>query len=367
MVRKLASIQKVLGKKPIPNADKIEVVMINGWEVVAKKDEFNVGDFVVYVEIDSKLPERPEFEFMRSRNFKVKTIKLKGQVSQGIVFPLSILENKIRMEWDDVTEELGIINFKDLEEVKDPITAKNTPILDFLYRYPLTRPLAVLLTPKKDKSVFPNFIKKTDEERVQNNSHFLLTLQTRECIVTEKLDGCSATYFIKKKGFLGRKMFGVCSRNLWLKTKHTCNWWDVAEKYNLEQKMKKVGGEFYIQGEIVGPSIQGNKYGLTEKRFYLFNAYDMVKRRYFTWDELILLSWSLNVEIVPFLNNTKYMVDIKDWKEDNFVRELVKHSKGFSSLNCNSIREGFVIRENTGDYKNSIKVINPDFLIKHGE
>src|SRR5579863_8664556 len=117
MERKLASIQRVLDVQPILNADAIEVLTILGWKVVANKGEHKVGDLVVYCEVDSILPEKPEFEFLRKNHFRIKTIKLRGQVSQGIVFPLSILpiaNNEIVAWYEglDVTERLGITKYE---------------------------------------------------------------------------------------------------------------------------------------------------------------------------------------------------------------------------------------------------------------
>ena len=107
-MRKLASIQKIVSLEPIKDADKIEKATVLGWElVVAKKDNFKVGDLVVYCEVDSILPDKPEFEFLRERKFRIKTIKLRGQVSQGICFPLSILPKAKYNEGEDVTEVFG--------------------------------------------------------------------------------------------------------------------------------------------------------------------------------------------------------------------------------------------------------------------
>ena len=112
-MRKLASIQKITALRPIENADKIEVATVLGWQVVVQKGQFKEGDFCVYIEIDSILPDKPDFEFMRERKFRVKTIKLRGQVSQGICFPISILlkatdKDLILREGDDMTELLGV-------------------------------------------------------------------------------------------------------------------------------------------------------------------------------------------------------------------------------------------------------------------
>ena len=368
MSRKLASIQEVIAKRPIPGADRIEVLQVLGWEVVAKKDESQVGDRVVYIEIDSKLPDRPEFEFLKPKSFKVKTIRLKNQVSQGIIFPLSILpENKRELEvGSDVTEILEITNFKDVEEIKDPNQGLNTKnkFLKFLFKYKLTRPIANFFT-KKKTSGWPSFIVKTDEERIQNKISFYETLeQGKQVYITEKLDGCSSSFYLKKRKFFGFE-FGVCSRNLHLKTKHICTWWDIAEKYEIEKKLKKLGREIYIQGEIVGPGIQGNKYNLKERKFFLFNAFDLKANRYLKLYELEDLAYRLGCDTVPVLfPQSRYPVT---FTKEEFVGHMLTLSKGFSKLNPKTMREGIVIREDVSTHKNSIKVISPDFLIKFDE
>lgn len=95
-MRTLASIKTISDILPIESKDRIVLAMVDGWSVIVKKDEFHIGDSCVYVEIDSVLPEKPEFEFLRSKNFRIKTMKMAGVISQGICFPLSILPPKIR-------------------------------------------------------------------------------------------------------------------------------------------------------------------------------------------------------------------------------------------------------------------------------
>ena len=123
-MRKLATIREVADIRPIQGADNIEVAQIDGWECVVRKGEFHVGEHVIYVEVDSVLPDRPEFEFMRNRKFRVRTIKLRGQVSQGLVFPLAVLPVGTPTELgQDVTKELGI-------EKYDPQAAQEAVLLN---------------------------------------------------------------------------------------------------------------------------------------------------------------------------------------------------------------------------------------------
>ena len=111
MARQLASIRRISDIRLIAGADRIVVAQVDGWECVVQKDEFHVGDRVVYIEVDSVVPERPEFEFLRDRKFRVRTIKLRGQVSQGLVLPLSILPTGNYEDGADVTDVLGVTKY----------------------------------------------------------------------------------------------------------------------------------------------------------------------------------------------------------------------------------------------------------------
>jgi RNA ligase (TIGR02306 family) len=194
-MRKLASIQTVNAVGSIPNADAIERVRVLGWWVVAKKGEHKSGDALVYCDIDSLLPERPEFEFLRATSFKpahddlpagfrIKTVKLRGQVSQGICFPLAILPvGTATEEGADVTDLLGVRKWEP--------------------------PLPVGMGGKV-KGAFPGFLPKTDETRVQVLEPVLARHRGKTFHVTEKLDGTSFTAFLRDG------VFGVCSRNLWM-------------------------------------------------------------------------------------------------------------------------------------------------------
>jgi RNA ligase (TIGR02306 family) len=122
MIRKLASIRKVKDVKPIEGADVIELILIDGWQCVSKIGQLKKDDLCVYFEIDSFCPEKPEFEFLRKSSFKtmadgstgfrLKTIRLKEQLSQGLVLPLSEVNLSDVNEGDDVTEILGIKKYE---------------------------------------------------------------------------------------------------------------------------------------------------------------------------------------------------------------------------------------------------------------
>jgi len=239
MERKLASIQVIADIRPIEGADAIEVARINNWDVVvAKNVGHKVGDYVVYCEIDSFLPVREEFEFLRKSSFKrmgdqegfrLKTIRLRGQVSQGLILPISIFGDFgwTAYEGLDVTERLGIVK----------------------YEPPIPAELA-----GKVRGNFPGFLRKTDEERVQNltKDYAKWVEEGLDFYVTEKLDGSSATFY------LNGDVFGVCSRNLDLEETEGNTFWKVARELKLEEKLRENGQNLAIQGELIGEGIQGN-------------------------------------------------------------------------------------------------------------
>jgi RNA ligase (TIGR02306 family) len=109
MERKLASIQKIVDIQSIKDADRIEVATILGWQVVvAKSDNFKINDLIVYIETDSIVPERPEFEFLRERKFRVRIIKLKKTISQGLVLPLTMLKEYGELKYDKFNNIIGL-------------------------------------------------------------------------------------------------------------------------------------------------------------------------------------------------------------------------------------------------------------------
>lgn len=370
-MRKLASIQRISKLEPIEGADRIEKATVLGWELVVKKGEFKENDLCVYCEIDSVLPERPEFEFLRDRKFRIKTIKLRGQISQGICFPLSILPGLTfdNTEGLDVTEILGITKF---EPYKDLKLAKQSGkisypnwwpgwVQKFAHRFKFIKNYYRKHSGQKS---FPSLIPKTDETRVQVLQPLLDKYKGYDCYITEKLDGSSITiYQINGK-------FGVCSRNVDLKRDKNCQYWNIVLEHDLENKFKKEFGKrnIALQGELIGIGVQGNKYNLDKLDIYFFNLYDIDKHCYQNWYELKLTCEGLKEKTVPVLT-TKFNLN-------HSIPELVELSKGNSVLNYKIPREGIVIRPilEYEDYdlhcqlvKNrvSFKVVNPDFLLKY--
>jgi RNA ligase (TIGR02306 family) len=352
-MRKLASIQTVTSIEPIPNADAIERFRVLGWWIVGKKGEVRVGDRVVYCEIDSLLPERPEFEFLRSNCFKpallngdtvlqragfrIKTIKLRGQVSQGICFPLAVLPQDRAYEvGDDVTDLLGIIKYE---------------------------PPAPVGMSGMVKGPFPGFLPKTDETRIQVLEPVLQLYRGQTFYITEKLDGSSFTAFLRDD------QFGLCSRNLWLDETDNSNLFvRLAQTLNLPEKLRRIRDNFgfqpALQGEVIGPGIQKNKYGLGHVDLRVFSLIDI--DRYSLVDREIMLSAleQACLTSVPQLGEIVL---------NHTIDELVEIAVGRSQLNANAHREGLVFRpaqeihDATLGGRLSFKVINPQFLLKYDE
>ncbi len=327
-MRQLASIQRIDNLEPIPGADAIEVASILGWKVVVRKGEFNVGDLCVYCEIDSILPEKPEFEFLRERHFRIKTIKLRKQVSQGIAFPLSILFQA------DVTDALGI--------------TKHEPVGNFAQG--------------QSRGNFPGFLCKTDETRIQSIPHVLDIFKGKRYFITQKLDGTSATYFYDPA-----YGYGVCSRNF-LKDEGDNVYWQMGLKYDIENKLKEASYRLSIgiaiQGEIVGPGIQGNRLKLDSHELRVFNVFNVDNYSYFG-GPVDTFCATVGLTPVPLLETGDSF--------DYTLEQLIEKAKGKYASGQN--QEGIVIRlfdeaiqcRGTCEGRPSFKVINNEFLLEPDE
>lgn len=329
MARKLASIQLIKDIQPIPNADAIVVATVLGWKVVVGKDEFKIGDKVVFCEIDSLFPRTPSYDFLERVNYKIKTIKLRGQISQGLCLDLSYLpKDRDYQVGDDVTTLLCITKY----ELPNSFDSKF-------------------------KAPYPGFISKTDETRVQTLQDFLDENAGTECFYTEKLEGDSTTFYYRNKDF------GACSRN------NEYDISDIAEnktnlmnkilkKYEIEEKLKYYGKNIAIQGETIGDRIQGNVYDFKKNEFglYIFSVFDIDTYSYLDLVSFEKIMNILKIPTVPILER-KFILH-------NDIDKLVEMSIGQSMINPKKRREGIVIRgvDNTNDL--SFKVINPEYLLK---
>ena len=376
--RKLASIRKISDIQPIEGADLIELAIVDGWKVVVGKEVgHKVGDFVIYCEVDSFLPIREEFEFLRKSSyrkmidqegFRLKTIKLRGQVSQGLIIPLSILEG------EEEDEKLGYLQTPEgpiyqlgpydgalvIEEGADVTAMLNIVKWD----PPMPAELAGVA-----KGNFPSFIPKTDEERVQNLAKNYDKMKEQKYYMTEKLDGSSSTFYVRDGEF------GVCSRNLDLcrpepfvegvvmcddgveRPKKENTFWKVARELNIEENMVDMGKNLAIQCEIIGEGIQGNPYRIKGQTIRVYNAFDIDTQEYLGFDQLKVTARALCLEMVPVIDGEFTLPETID--------ELLKFAEGKSTLNGSAEREGYVIRSH--DMKTSFKVISNNFLLKEKE
>lgn len=282
MERKLASVQRVLDITPIPGADAIESARINGWQCVVKKGEFAVGDLGLYLEIDAIPPETAAFAFLwtpkgappgaappRPPNLRIRTLRLRGSLSQGLLLPLVAagVASDTR-EGEDLTAALGVTKW-------DP---------------PLPAGMGSARGP------FPRVVPKTDEIRVQSMPAVLDELRGQPYVVTQKYDGTSSTFLIDPLD----DTFHACGRNWSILPGDNC-YWSVARKHGLEERLRATGGRWALQGEVCGPGVQKNPLGLPVLSLFLFNAWDLVEHRHLDHDELVALGAELGVPTVAVI------------------------------------------------------------------
>lgn len=313
------------------------------------------------MEVDSILPEKPEFEFLRKKDFRIKTMKMAGVLSQGICFPLSLLPPGNYKEGDDVTEVLGVVKYDEYSEEVKQDTKKKSPLRQFMFRHRITRPLANLIfkPTRREKHGFPDFVAKTDETRIQNIPHILENKDVK-WVGREKIDGQSGTFFLRRiknpiPFMPPRYDFGVCSRNLRLMKPDSSAHWQVAKKYNLRKVLEEIICEqdwVCIQGEVVGPKIQGNKYDLSDVDLYCFNL--IYPGRKVSCDQAEEVANIHGLKWVPLV--------VKDYTLPDTVPEILSYATGTSAL-APVLREGIVFRNyETGQ---SFKAVSNEFLLKH--
>jgi len=335
-MRKLASIQTVEELYPIPGADAIEVARVLGWKCIVKKGEFATGDLCVYFEIDSVLPKDvPALSFMSKSDWRVKTIKMRGQISQGLALPIS------SFPWL-MGKPVGT-------NVSSMLGSGVTKHEDWGHMGPKSF--------GRGRS-FPSFVRKTDEPRIQICARAMIDT-LGPWYITEKLDGTSFTaYFHDGK-------FGVCSRNQDLDDLAGNLYWSVAKHYGLQESLPELcgrrGTSLAVQGEVLAPGVQGNWYGVKHAQLRVFGVYDIHNGIYVDLDTLVSLSDRLNLSHVPILQRG---VDISGQTVDS----LVDMAQGVSML-TDVQREGIVFRTHVETMvptvgHASFKAINPVFLLK---
>jgi RNA ligase (TIGR02306 family) len=338
-MRKMASIRVIDDIRPIEGADAIECAVIGGWTVVVKKGEFQAKEFAVYCEIDSWIPtelapflskgkEPREFEGIKGE--RLRTVKLRGQLSQGLLLPLDVCKNvdSLLLEDLDVSIPLNIVKWE----------------------RPMNAQLAGMA-----KGNFPSFIPKTDQERVQNIKKEITAAAEAGAMfeVTEKLEGSSMTCYLMDG------VFGVCSRNLDLKETADNTFWQVARREGIEEKMRAISESannwnFAIQGELIGPGIQGNIYKLTQPEFYAFDVYDIVDGVYLFPFNRVHLIQRMGLNHVPVIHPS--------WPVTSSIEGILEAAEGQTVLlTSNTEREGIVFKEIRGGM--TFKAISNKYLL----
>lgn len=439
--RKLVTVRKIDDLQPIEGADLIEVASIEGWKVVVKKGEFHVGDKCVYFEIDSFLPAGDyPWKFLvdkSSRTFngvvghKLRTVKLRGVVSQGFVLPLSALPivqyvidedlpgqpNNGGDVWLSMSEMERAIAVLNIEELRKNNDIRALDLSDLLGIVKFDPPLPAELAGQA-QGMFPSFIRKTDQERVQNlkqevfgydssETEFNYSLLSQDVLdkgveegrmkrredgsyvllhtakasrdaryeVTMKLDGSSMTAFVHDLN--GEMEVGVCSRNLQLKIndENADNTFVKMVKNSglydaLALFHQETGRSVAIQGELMGPGIQGNREGLAKHEFYVFDIFDIDEGRYlnpgersgvFTW--FAGVTWDNGgkdmFKHVPILDQSMNLIEAGL----NTIEDVLKFAEGPSIKH--KVREGLVFKRLDGQF--SFKAISNKFLIGEKE
>jgi RNA ligase (TIGR02306 family) len=338
-MRKMATIRKIDTLRPIEGADAIECAIVGGWTVVTKKGEYQPGDLAVYCEIDSWIPipvapflqkgdRTHEFEGVAGN--RLRTMKLRGQLSQGLLLPIP---NAIQFtEGEDVSELFGIVK----------------------YEAPVPAELA-----GEVKGMFPTVIPRTDQERVQNLKYELSEWLTEDELhweVTEKLEGSSMTVYVRDGEV------GVCSRNLDLKPNADNSLWRAANKYNLPTKLVGIGRNIAVQGELVGNGIQGNIYQMRDQDFLVYDIYDIDAGRYFTPAERKAFVAEHKLNHCPVLAYSARLTDTLGLTNMDQILKFAEGKSVMGMIGCE--REGLVFK--CHEKQVSFKAISNKYLLKHG-
>lgn len=400
--RELAYLVRVDEIRPIEGKDRVECAVVGGWTIMVRKEQFKPGDIGIYFEIDSKVPPTEEFAFLAPKKYKIKTQKYGNFYSQGLLmhpndFGWEVKESQFDNIYyvvdsdckehyvDDesrfVTKVLGVV-YSVAEDNKrksnvDPYQrmiqrlgkkAKRQPYKWLLKRNWGKKFLFKIYGKKSDYRGWPDWVSKTDEERVENMK-WILEDKT-PFIATEKIDGTSTTFTMKRnKNIFGKESFEfiVCSRNVpFVKPDAKCFYdtnvyIEMAEKYNIEAHMKDMLGNHpewewvTIQAETFGAGIQKNNYGLDHKEIRIFNFITSDRGRWGTMDMQKFLEVGYNLPIVPII---KINYTLPDTVEE--LREFVHEDL---SMIDGELKEGIVFRKHDGSL--SFKCVDPDYLLKY--
>ena len=391
--RELAYVVEIDKILPIEGADRVELAIVGGWQIMVKKGQFNAGDLAIYFEIDSKLPEKEPFLFLSDKHFKIKTQKyFKGTViSQGLLMHPSDFDWQVQVDnsilnpaagdhgrYDKgafLTEELSVTYYDPEDNVrKSPSGDKykkmagrhpklfQNPVIKWIYKHKWGKKLLfVFFGHKKDKkSEWPAWVVKTDEERVQNMPWILE--DKSEWIATEKIDGTSTTATLRKTG--KKHNFYICSRNVVFdrpdkKVYYDFNvWTEMAEKYHFEEVLASIADRYKLewvtlQGESYGEGIQKRDYSRKEHDFMGFNLIFSDRGRLNSIEAANIMQ-EFGIPWVPIIDEHFVLPDTVD--------ELLNIATGKSVVD-GGMREGLVFRSPDGS--RSFKAVSNEFLLKY--
>ena len=343
MTRKLASVQVVTDIVPIEGADRIELAKVLGWQCVAMKGEFQKGNLAVYFEVDSYLPVCDKFEFLRKTSYKksnlmgegfrLRTMKMRGEISQGLLQPITVLPEGNWKVGDDVTEVLGVRKWE-IEEFTDH---SGTVIAEL-----------------------PEYITKTDEMRVQSMPELIEEFkEAGRYYITTKMDGSSCTLWIDN----GKIRCG--GHNYEFADDGKSGFWEYIKKKGIEEKALALGMDnLTIQGELCGGGIQKNKLKLKEPEWYVFTIVDRTTNRRLSLFNMMAVCEKLGLTMVP-------VEEIGDKFTYDTVEKLLSRAKG--RYESGNRKEGIVIRPVIPCYSKildaplSMKVLNNEYLLKEAE
>ena len=400
--RELAYVVIVDDVTPIDGYDRVELAHVGGWTIVVGKGEFRPGDPAIYFEIDSKLPEVEPFtnmEFLTKKHYKIKTQKMCKSISQGLLMsaeqfgwhivpkcePLYstpyIVDNEshdhhIENESRFLTAALGVTYAEPSDNQRKAAAAdkykrmaqRNGKLFSHQpFRWLMKRTwgkklLFIFFGKKKDKRGWPSWVTKTDEERIQNMP-WILT-DKNEWIATEKIDGTSTTFTMKRRKGFKKNDFYICSRNVVFdKPDKKCFYetnvyTEMAEKYHIEEKLTKLLKEYpeaewiTIQGETYGEGIQKRDYSMKEHNFMAFN---LIMSNTGRWNSVDMAKKLIDYGIpsIPIVDEHFILPDTVD--------ELLDYATGKSAVD-GGMREGIVFRYKDGS--KSFKAVSNEFLLK---
>lgn len=404
--RELAYVVLIDNIEPIPGYDRVEWATVGGWKVIVQKGQFRIGDPAIYFEIDSRVPsDRECFAFLEKRNYKIKTIRMCGVISQGLLMHASDFgwnicgvgkggdpkvhqgickDDGTTFFADDesrfLTKELGV-TYADAEDNqrKAPSEDKYKKMAQRhpnIFKKPWARWMMkrtwgrklmfVFFGKKKDKkNGWPVWVSKTDEERIENMP-WLLQNKSQEWIATEKIDGSSTT-FTMKRGKFGKYDFYVCSRNVCFDSVDkpcyydTNIYWEMAQKYNMYDVLKKFLTDYpkatwvTIQGETYGEGVQKNTYDIQGHDFKAFNLVTSNLGRWNSADMKNVLENVYHIPCVPILDTAYILPDTID--------ELRQYVNSEPSTVNKKPKEGIVFRSQDG--VQSFKCVSPEYLLKY--